>query len=84
MEFARIERCDDGRVHVKPRRAERSDEKFYGHPGSYPWRFAFCNTCKVVTIPVALTRLDPTRLPHRLRTVAQRVRWAIEDRRAGR
>lgn len=57
-------RCDNGHIHVRPRGPAEAYMQFKGwfddHPGTYPWRFGYCDTCNVKTWPVVTRWLDPT------------------------
>lgn len=56
MKYAKVDRCDNGRVLV-------GDPAFWITPGAKPLRFGRCATCGVITLPFALRRLDPTWWP---------------------
>lgn len=74
MRFARVERCDDGRL-VGGRDGSLFEGRF--------WRFRFnrCDTCGVVVLPYAIRWVDPSRVrdwPYLLRNwlFDLRYRWA--------
>lgn len=70
MKSAKVTRCKGGYVRTKVPDLPIDEEwvaqhGFQGkHPGVAVWHPGYCTKCAVVTIPWALTRLDPTRFPH--------------------
>lgn len=46
--YAQVQTCDSG--HIKTKDGD--------HPGTYPWRFGYCDTCDVVTWPVRIRQID--------------------------
>jgi hypothetical protein len=97
MTSARTDRCDNGRIKVRPRGARErhlaaqpahlidyTKDYFDDHPGSNPLRFGHCTVCDVVTWPWFTRRLDPTAWVSDLRSHLRRAKWALEDRRRGR
>ncbi|GAB2734711.1 hypothetical protein GCM10027273_12030 [Nocardioides pakistanensis] len=87
MFSAKVDRCADGRVTVKPRWSEVipvAEGLFDDHPGAHPLRFGHCAACGVTTWPWATRRLDPQWWHARMSLAWRRLKWRIEDRRTRR